>query len=410
MLDVTKSSDTTQNAPAKVAPYKVDPHRGGHDSTVSMQWMSRPSDQRFLSLDELHAFKLKFWQDSFEQRIESRSAELLAPEPKSREDLHRLSIGVTIDRGSTRDARELSPTHWAFGQLCGLAKAPAGFLRSLPSPIVADTLNWQLRHAREIEEVKLYGGAAELYSATGPDYGRIPDYEVVEAVRQVAGTGRGDRRWKIPGVINWQTHVYDPEAPVTKDSTTLYASDRDCFMFLVDDRNPIEVGKLADGSPDLMFRGFYIQNSEMGSRSLKLAAFYLRAVCMNRNLWGVENFEDITIRHTRLAPDRWLQQARPALENYANGSEAKLIAGVQAAKGARVAKDDEAAIQFLTDRKFSMSKAKAIMETGEKEEGRRPRSIWDMAQAITANARTIPNTDDRLAQELVAKTILDRVV
>jgi hypothetical protein len=88
-------------------------------------------------------------------------------------------------------------------------------------------------------------------------------------------------------VLDWRTNIYDPEAPVTRDSTTLYASDRDVFMFLVDDRNPIEVGKLASGAPDLMFRGFYSQNSEVGTRSAKLAAFFLRGVCMNRNLWVV---------------------------------------------------------------------------------------------------------------------------
>ena len=43
--------------------------------------------------------------------------------------------------------------------------------------------------------------------------------------------------------------VYDPEVPVTKDTTTLFASDRDIFVFLVDDRNPIEVGKLPNGEP-----------------------------------------------------------------------------------------------------------------------------------------------------------------
>jgi hypothetical protein len=203
--------------------------------------------------------------------------------------------------------------------------------------------------------------------------------------------------------------MYDPESPVTKDSTTIYASDRDVFIFLLDDRNPIEVGKLADGAPDLMFRGFYIQNSEMGSRSLRLAAFYLRGVCMNRNLWGVEKFEDIKINHTRLAPDRWLQQAVPALNAYANGSEKLLIDGVKTAKATKLADDLDGAIDFLKARKFSFAKAKAILEVGEKEEGRSPRSAWDFAQAITADARSIPNTDDRLAQEMEARRILDAV-
>lgn len=398
MLDVTKATA-----------FKVDPMAGGHNSDVSMQWMSRPVDQRFLSLDALHAYKRKFWDGAFQSRARTNDFELLTPEIKSQADMHKLTVGIKLDRGDVVDAVEVSPTHWAFGQMAGLAKSPASFLRELPSPLVADVLTWRLKHAREVEEIKLYGGAGELYAATGPDYGRIPDFEVVEAVRQVAGDGRGSMRWKVPGVLDWRTNMYDPEAPVTVDSTTLYASDRDVFMFLVDDRNPIEVGKLKDGSPDLMFRGFYIQNSEMGARSLKLAAFYLRAVCMNRNLWGVEQFEEIKINHTRLAPDRWLQQCVPALNAYANGSQTKLIEGVAAAKGARVADDHEAAVDFLAQRKFSAARVKAILEIGEKEEGHEPRSAWDMAQSITAFARGVPNNDDRLNFELEAKKILDKV-
>lgn len=402
MLDTIKNTETTTG-------FRVDPSRGSHNGEVSMQWMARPADQRFLSLDELHDFKKRFFEGAFQTRTNTRDFELIAPEVKTKADLHKLTIGVKVDRGSTIDAVEVAPTHWAFGQLATLAKSPAGFMRELPSQLVSDVLTWRLRHAREVEELKLYGGAEELYAATGPEYGRIPDYEVVEAVRAVAGSGRGEMRWKIPGVLDWNTNIYNPNAPVTKDSTTLYASDRDVFMFLVDDRNPIEVGKLQNGDPDLMFRGFFVQNSEVGSRSLKLAAFYLRAVCMNRNLWGVEDFEEIKIAHTRLAPDRWLRQAQPALTAYANGSAAKLVAGVQMAKAAKLATDDDEALQFLKARKFSETAAKQVIETGEKEEGRKPRSAWDFAQAITARARTMLNNDDRLEQELVAKSILDKV-
>ena len=409
-MNAVVDANSAQTSPGKVAPYKVDPHAGSHDSTVSTQWMSRPADERFLSLTALHDSKKKFWDESFQTRSKTEDIEIIAPEITCPADMHRLMVGVKVSTPLVTEVRDIAPTHYAFGQLCRLAKSPADFMRELPSPLVCDVVGWRMKHAREIEEIKLYGGVEQLYAATGPDYGRIPDYEVVEAVRQIAGDGLGSHRWKVPGVVNWSTHFYDPEAAVTKESTTLYASDRDVFMFLVDDRNPIEVGKLKSGEPDLMFRGFYLQNSEMGSRSLKLAAFYLRAVCMNRNLWGVENFEDLTIRHTRLAPDRWLQQALPALNSYANGSEKKLLAGVTMAKGMRVAADSESAMAFLANRKFSTARARAILEVGEKEEGEPPRSAWAMAQAITAHARSLINTDDRLGEEMVAKAILDTVV
>ena len=63
------------------------------------------------------------------------------------------------------------------------------------------------------------------------------------------------RGWKVPGVLDWPTGVYNPRVDLTRDTTTLYASDRDVFLFLVDDLNPIEAGRLPDGSPDVFFRG-----------------------------------------------------------------------------------------------------------------------------------------------------------
>src|SRR5258706_7732761 len=85
------------------------------------------------------------------------------------------------------------------------------------------------------------------------------------------------------------------------------------MLILVDDLNPIEAGRLADGSPDLYFRGFYCWNSEVGAKTLGIASFYLRAVCQNRNLWGVEDFEEITIRHSKYAATRFAHEAAPAL-------------------------------------------------------------------------------------------------
>lgn len=410
----TQTTTASATAPAS-APYKVDVSKGGHNGEVSRQWMSRPSDQRFPDLNALYDFKKRLHDESFTTRVKSNGFEFHGPdEIKSRDDLHLLKVGFAGSEAGSNVQRvhDVAPTHWSFRQLCGLGKAPAAFLQDdLPSPLVADILNWRLKHSRQVEEFKAYGGPEQLYAATGPTYGRIPDYEVVEALRQIAGDGLGtSHRWKTPGTLNWMDGTYDPAAIGDASQRTMYGSDRDMFVFLVDDRHLIEVGKTAKGDPDLMFRGFYIQNSEVGSRSLRLAAFYLRGVCMNRNLWGVEGFEEIVIRHTSMAPDRWLQQARPALDSFANGSDSKLIAGVERVKAVKLADDDAAALDFLKSRTFSAAQAKRILETHEAEELKPARTAWDFAQGITAMARSIPNTDDRLQVEQEAKRILDEAV
>jgi hypothetical protein len=376
---------------------------GSNVSEVSMQWFRRSPDQRFTSLDDLASSVLRRSGSALEDVVDVKALDFVAPYPKEIADTHRLSLVIN---GKTK----ANPNHWSFSQLAALAKAPGAYLRTLPTQIVADALHHGMRAIRENPLVKTYVDTdGTLMAATGPEYGRVLDIDVVRAIQQVAGNGTGDTRWKVPGTLDWSTMRYDPETPITKDTTTLYASDRDLFVFLVDDRNPIEVGKLPNGEPDLMFRGFYVMNSEVGARPLVLAAFYLRGVCMNRNLWGVENFTEISIRHNRLAPSRFVELARPALESFANGSDMKLIDAVNKAKAAKLASDQDEALAFLQSRDFSRKRALEILEIGEREEERPVRTAWDFAQAITAAARSIPNSDDRFTVERVAGRILDAV-
>src|SRR5216684_3954714 len=212
----------------------------------------------------------------------------------------------------------------------------------------------------------------------------------------------------VPGVLDWATMTHNPFVDITKDTTTLYASDRDVFLFLVDDAHPIEAGRLADGSPDLYFRGFYCWNSEVGSRTLGIASFYLRAVCMNRNLWGVENFEEITIRHSKFAAQRFAHEAAPALASFANSSPAPFIAGIKAARERIVARSDEDRESFLRKRGFSKSETAKIIETVLSEEHRKPESIFFFLQGITALAGSKAHQDTRLELEGKARKLLER--
>jgi len=285
--------------------YKVDVSRGARVGRVSSEWFSRPDDERFLSLSDLQASVRSRAEHSRTRTVESAAIRVEA----AREDAETLTLALPGGEAP------LAPTHWSFGQLASLVGAPASYLRQLPAPLAAINLQYGLtaHRAEQVKTLETQDGRMELRAVTGPDYGRIYDHELVSAVQKIAGDGVGDTRWKIPGVLDWKTGIYDPTAPVSRETTTLYASDRDVFLFLVDDLNPIEVGKLADGSPDLFFRGFYCWNSEVGAKTLGLASFYLRAVCQNRNLWGVEDFSEIVIRHSKYASDRFAREAAPAL-------------------------------------------------------------------------------------------------
>lgn len=163
-----------------------------------------------------------------------------------------------------------------------------------------------------------------------------------------------------------------------------------------------------NGEPDLYFRGFYAWNSEVGSKSLGIASFYLRAVCANRNLWGTENFEEISIRHSKFAGQRFAHEAAPALTNFTNSSPAPFVAGIRAARERIVASNDEDRQAFLRRRGFSKSETGKIIQTVLSEEGRPPESIFDFVQGITALARNRTHQDARLELEGKAGKLLEQ--
>ena len=380
--------------------YKVDVSRGGYSGRVSSEWFSRLDDEKYLSLADLYASVKGRAERSRTRTVESAAIRVEA----HRDDPEKLAL-VLPDAEAPA-----APTHWSFGQLASLVSAPAAYLRQLPAPLAGINLQYGLtsHRAEQVKTMEVENGRTELRAVTGPDYGRIYDHELVSAVQRIAGNGTGDTRWKVPGVLDWSTGVYNPMVDVTKDTTTLYASDRDVFLFLVDDLNPIEAGTLPDGSPDLYFRGFYCWNSEVGAKTLGIASFYLRAVCQNRNLWGVEDFQEISIRHSKYAANRFAHEAAPALTRFAESSPAPFVQGIRTARERIVARTDEDRTDFLRKRGFSKAETAKIVETVLVEEGRPPESVFDFVQGITAVARGKPQQDARLTMETRAKTLLER--
>lgn len=379
--------------------FKVDVSRGERIGRVSSEWFSRPDDERYLSLSDLYAAVRSRADRATARTVETSAIRVEA----SRDDAERLALTVP-----GRDA-PIAPSHWSFGQLCGLVGAPSAYLRDLPAALAGINLQHGLvsHRAELVKTLEVDDNRVELRAVTGPDYGRIWDHELVGAVMKIAGDGTGDTRWKVPGQIDWSTMTHNPFVDITKDNTTLYASDRDVFLFLVDDTNPIEAGRLPNGDPDLYFRGFYAWNSEVGSKTLGIASFYLRGVCCNRNIWGAEDFQEINIRHSKFATHRFAHEAAPALKRFANSSPAPFVAGIRAAREQIVAKKDEERESFLRKRGFSKSDTAKIISTVLAEEGHPPASIFDFVQGITAVARTKAHQDVRLELEGKAKVLLE---
>lgn len=358
---------------------------------ASRQWSSRPDDERFTSLHDLYAVTASGRERSRAAVLSTRQIEV---QPAADDPINGLQVAGPNGGYSL-------PTNWSFGQLASLAKAPAGYLRTLPAPIVADAMNYGLRFSRDAEDVGILltkgEDSLELRAATGPRYGRVWNEEIVGALVNKFGDGvSGD--FRVPG-------EFGKRVPVTKANTTIFGSDRDIFVFLADEEHRVEVHNRRDGQPGSLARGFFVWNSEVGSQSIGAAFFLFDYVCQNRIVWGAQEYKEIRLRHTASAPDRWLEEISPVLLEYSNSAAGPVEAMIREAQAKKVADDLD---EFLAKR-FTKSEATGIKAAHEREENRPIESLWDVSVGVTEFAKTIQYQDQRVAVERKAGAILDLV-
>jgi hypothetical protein len=357
---------------------------------ASRQWMSRPADERFTSLEDMLAH---FRHQRSISRAENVSTGILEARPVKDDEERKSLVLMGAD-----DERPAFATHWSFGQLCQLVKAPAGYLRTLPADIAADNLNYGIVQRRndEVGTLVRRNGLSELAAATGPQYGRVWNDDVVAALVQQFGDGiTGD--FTVPG-------EFGKAVDVTKANTTLYASDRDMFVFLADEKNRIELPNRRNGKSGELARGFFVWNSEVGSTSLGIGTFLFDFVCFNRMVWGAEGYQEIRIRHSSGAPGRWLGEVMPAIKAYQEKSASSIVEGIELARSKKIG--DKEAVQDFLAKRFSKTQAEAISLAHFTEEDRPIESLWDAAVGITAYARRVEYQDARVGMEREAGKIM----
>jgi len=372
----------------------VDVTRGVRDGRVSAMW-SRQHDKRHLSLDSLYA-------DMREKMVASQDVvvELSTIKPFYGDGEFMLDV--------PKYSKALIPTHWSFSQLCKEISVPAEFMRRLPPKLVVENMSYALStssgKAKVLARKSDNNDVADVFTAiTGPDYGRIWDAEMVFMF--VEALKSSDRKWKVPGVLDWQTKQYDPWVPVTEETTTLFSSDRSCFAFVVDDIDGIEIGKLANGDPDIVFPGVYASNSEVGERKIEFGMYISRAICANRTVWGIEWQTHFSIRHTKNAPARFTNTVE-ALKVPETIDKDGIVMRFKAAKELVIAKTDEDAHKFIVDLGYGIKEAKMITSLVLVEEQRPLRTLLDAVNGITAYAKGETHVGERFKHELIARKLM----
>jgi hypothetical protein len=342
------------------------------------QWAIRPADERFASMDDLHKFVQR-------RRLDAR--EEVRP-------LRDLKLWVNdFDAIGINGSFEPAPmTNWAFGQLCSNVGAPARYLRSLPARLAGDCLRETLSKSEErckllvrTDEGEAEEGNRHLTAAfTGPAYGRIWDADVIASLRESVK----DSSWHVP-----PSRSAEPAG--------LYASDRDMFVFLVNDETPVEVGNAKLG------RGFFIWNSETGASTFGLTTFLYNYICGNHIVWGAEEVYELKIVHRNRAIDRFYQDAVPTLNRFVEsrtvGSTIRSV--VENAMNVRIGDSLLDVFKTFESKPFSKREISQAWNQGQAE-GEDTATLWGIVQGLTAYARTLDHIDGRVDLERRAGALL----
>ena len=376
---------------------------------ASREWASRPPDQRFWSLEDLHAH-------SVQERSRSLGGVCRADAVRI---AHNPDTGLML-QGKESSARL---TNWSFGQICNRAKAPQSFLSRLPGPMVADVMNERLRaeasdHDTDLRILIRRGETPTARAITSSRYTRIWNSEITRRLLSLQSAG-----WRTP-----------PARPSTSDAVTrpatqadvirlggggglaikvgdpispagLYASDRDLFVFMVNESRLIE-----DGMGNTLARGFFVGNSEVGAKTFWIMTFLYAAVCGNHIVWGAQNVVELSLRHVGSADDKAFRGLEIGLSRWADQSASEDEHRITRARGVLLGKSKDEVLDFLFGKKMlgleDATNAYTIAERDADTYGD-PRSAWGMVNGITALSQSKPYAEDRVALDRTAGKLME---
>lgn len=360
---------------------------------ASRQWAERPEDERFWTLQEMSAACKDYYNHSLASTV-------LYGDLKT--DVQGVDIALVGKNGNTARL-----TNYAFGQLCQRVHAPASYLRTLPPTLAVENLNHGLTTQRD----KTDKGALLLHKngdliarcITGVKYQRIWNWEIADRLIKLQEAG-----WKVPparpshkiknpklirtateadvlstGKLGLSVKVGDQIGPAG-----IYASDRDMFVFMVDDEHVLD-NPACPGIP--LAKGFFMWNSEVGDASFGICAFLYDAVCGNHIVWGAQQVREFRIRHIGDARDRAFWQIKIELKEYAEESTSDLQAKIKKAQSYVLGTDKDevldAILKFARGKRLNTiteSVAEEAMDLAESTTRYgNPRTAWAVAQGMT---------------------------
>ncbi len=379
------------------------------------QWATRPADERFWTIQGMVAACLAYRKSSVTSTVRYK-------------DLRVEAVGQDLRLVGLQDSAAL--THYAFGQLAQRVKAPASYLRTLPATLAAQNINHGFKGRDATDEAKLLfhrNGGLVLRAALSEKYERIWNHEVGEKLLEMEADG-----WRVPparpapvddllarpateadvltrrGGGGLSVNVGDMIAPAG-----VYASDRDMFVFLVNEDRAVD-----DGTDSGLARFLMLWNSEVGDKSLGGIGGYYKHVCGNHIVWDAQGVVDFRIRHVgRRARHKAWRQLKMDVRKYADSSANETEARIKLARtfelGAGKESTIDAVLGFARKRKLTSLNADRIgaaYDAAERHEGWYgcpPTSVYGIVNGLTEVSQQTRHAETRAKLDRAAGKVME---
>jgi hypothetical protein len=198
-----------------------------------------------------------------------------------------------------------------------------------------------------------------------------------------------------------QIRVGDTLAPAG-----LYASDHDCFVFLVDETRGVDDGT----GHNALGRGFFMWNSEVGAASFGVTTFLYDAICGNHIVWGAKDVREVRLRHVGKSLDgRAFQELRATLIDYTNDDASTTEAKIREARTMVIGASKEDVIKAIFGKISGVSQRLLGESYDAAELSPRygaPNTLWGMVNGMTEVSQRSGHTDDRTRIDRAAGELL----
>lgn len=290
----------------------------------------------------------------------------------------------------TSTSANYSLSDWATTQLAGKLEIPVRYFKKCPPELQAAQFNHWAKNseANWLLRGRSAGNENIIRAVLSADrYSKLDNEHIVEMLKGILGTG--DK--------------------TDYDVSMWHLDDGGFHLRLTFPDLTTNIGKLADGTPDIHRVGLHIVNSEVGKRSVMITPLVYRLVCTNGLMRWTNDGDSLQMRHMHLQHHEIYGRVAQAVGTALKAGDNMIKQLIQAKETPienpldiiKMLAEDKQYSQALTDN-LTMSYAMNAAQTGA--------NAFSLVQAITETAQKSSHPDYRIEMEKDAADLLVKLV